>query len=101
MQVQTLLEEWQVYVNFQLTWNKAEFVQAGRSKNQSSYNQHQTCAVSEGHKVNHKFLVDIKSTEQDTWLDEGNKGTESDGTTPDSTWKPSLKQTYIKALRMT
>lgn len=101
MQVETLLEECKVYVEFQLIWNKAEFVQAGRSKNQSSYNQHQTCAVSQGHEVNHKFLLDVKPTEQDTCLDEENEGTERGGTTPDSTWTPSLKETYIEALRVT
>lgn len=57
--------------------------------------------MSQVHKVNHKFSLDVKPEEQDMCLAEGNEGTESDGATLDFTQTSSLKETFAEVLRVT
>lgn len=50
------------------------------------------------HKLNHKFLGEVKAAEKGVCLSEGNEAAENDGTTLDFTWKSPLKETLTEVL---
>lgn len=77
LKLEMLLEVCRLYVEFQLTWT--QLVQSEAKTNKA------TMTVTQGqcHKLNHKFLSDVKAAEKGVCLSEGNEAAESDGTTLD------------------